>query len=143
GAIGSAPAEAEQEEPATRRGGRLVAERPAEVGERATDGAPPRRATRARPEPAGAAAPAAVDVAQPDDPHRRARRVADRFNASEARRTVAGLIRSLGEPQASLRAGAKGKPSTVTVAWEISWYQWEIDPGEHGAVREVGKGKEI
>jgi hypothetical protein len=56
---------------------------------------------------------------------------------------VAGLTRSLGEPQASVQVGGRGKPATVTVAWELSWYRWAIDPGEHGAVREVGKGKEI
>jgi len=78
----------------------------------------------------------------PDDPHRRTRIAVDRFNASEARRTVAGLIRSLGEPHASIQLAGRGR-AKVIVAWELSWYQWEIDPGEHGEVREVRKGTEI
>lgn len=78
-----------------------------------------------------------------DDPDGLARRVADRFNASEAGRTVAGLTRSLGEPNASIEVASRAGDAKVTVAWELSWYQWEIDPGEHGAVREVRKGTEL
>jgi hypothetical protein len=137
--------------------------RPVEAPERPAEGAPRRRRRLlvARPEPDGAgearrpkaspkraahrrrvAEPAIASV-RAEDPRRRVRRAVDRFNTSDARRKVAGLIRSLGEPQASVRAGGRGKPTTVTVAWELSWYQWEIDPGEHGEVREIGKGKEI
>ena len=51
-----------------------------------------------------------------------------RFNASEAARTVAGLIRSLGAPWVSVGAVA-GSPSEVriTVAWDLCWYQWGVD----------------
>jgi hypothetical protein len=87
--------------------------------------------------------PAAAAPTAPEDPHRLARRAIDRFNASEARRTVAGLIRSLGEPQASIQLPTGASEATVTVAWELSWYQWAIEPGDHGDVREVGKGNEI
>jgi hypothetical protein len=68
-----------------------------------------------------------------------------RFNASEAGRTVAGLVRTLGTPSVSVGASA-GTPdeARVTVAWELSWYQWGVDIGEDPRpVIEVGKGSEI
>jgi len=118
-----------------RRRRRLLVERPEPPGERGEDGARRDRG-RSRERPRRPAAATA-------DSTRHARRAVDRFNASEASRTVAGLSRSLGEPQASIQLPGRGRPATVTVAWELSWYQWAIDPGEHGAVREIGKGKEI
>jgi hypothetical protein len=70
----------------------------------------------------------------------------DGFNRSRERRKVAGLIRSLGDPRVSVRAPSavlRG-PTLITVAWELSWYQWEVDAdGEGGEVREVAKGSEI
>jgi hypothetical protein len=69
------------------------------------------------------------------------------FNASENRRTVAGLSRSLGRPQATVLAvrTASGHPGArLTVAWELAWYQWEIGPGERGPeVRQIAKGETI
>jgi hypothetical protein len=72
-------------------------------------------------------------------------RAAMRFNASEAGRTVAGLVRALGTPSVSVGASA-GKPNQVrvTVAWELSWYQWGVDVGaDPRPVVEVAKGSEI
>jgi hypothetical protein len=72
-------------------------------------------------------------------------RAAARFNASEAGRTVAGLARTLGPPQVSVGASA-GTPSEVriTVAWELSWYQWGVDLGdEMRPVFQLDKGLEI
>jgi hypothetical protein len=74
------------------------------------------------------------------------RRAVERFNSSEERRKVAGLIRSLGEPQAGVRPDPRRQLATVTVAWELSWYQWEIPAdgdGEDAPVREVAKGAEV
>lgn len=68
-----------------------------------------------------------------------------RFNSSEAGRAVVGLTRTLGRPQASVGASA-GAPDEVrvTVAWELSWYQWGIDiADELRPVFELGKGGEI
>lgn len=75
------------------------------------------------------------------------RRAVDRFNSSEERRKVAGLIRSLGEPQAGVRPDPRRQLALVTVAWELSWYQWEVGPEGDGEgdepVREVAKGAEV
>jgi hypothetical protein len=68
-----------------------------------------------------------------------------RFNAGEAGRTVARLTRILGRPSVSVGAAA-GAPGVVrvTVAWELSWYQWGVDVGdETRPVFEIGKGGEI
>lgn len=80
-----------------------------------------------------------------ETPRGRLERAVERFNASEAARTVAGLTRTLGEPRVSIGSAA-GSPSEVriTVAWELSWYQWGVDLGdEMRAVFQLGKGDVI
>ena len=59
---------------------------------------------------------------------------ADLFNASPYRRTVAGIAKSLGPPQASIvpLSGVSGE-MIVTVAWEISWYQYRVTPESRAA----------
>jgi hypothetical protein len=72
-------------------------------------------------------------------------RAVARFNSSEGGRTVVGLTRTLGEPLASVGAAA-GRPDEVriTVAWELSWYQWGVDIGDElRPVFEIDKGREI
>ncbi len=69
----------------------------------------------------------------------------ERFNRSESARTVAGLTRTLGRPRVSVGAGA-GSPSLVriTIAWELSWYQWGVEVGEESRpVLELARGGEI
>ena len=81
-------------------------------------------------------------MASPQETHERA---IARFNASEAARTVAGLTRTLGEPWVSVGAAA-GSPSEmrITVAWELSWYQWGVDlSDELRPVFPLDKGGEI
>jgi len=65
------------------------------------------------------------------------------FNAGDAARVVAGLTRSLGQPRASVGAGA-GSPTQarITVAWELCWYQWSVDVAD-GTVGEIGKGEVV
>jgi hypothetical protein len=68
-----------------------------------------------------------------------------RFNESEHARTVAGLTKTLGDPQVSVGAAA-GSPNEIrlTVAWELSWYQWGVDLGEPASsVYEIAKGYEV
>jgi hypothetical protein len=60
------------------------------------------------------------------------------FNASSEARKVAGLTRTLGEPRVTVRSTSDGE--LVTVAWELSWYQWLVSDG---AVSEVAKGGEL
>jgi len=69
----------------------------------------------------------------------------DRFNASEAAHTVAGLSRTLGEPRVSIGALAGAPRETrVTVAWELTWYQWGVDVGEAPRpVFELARGAEL
>jgi hypothetical protein len=68
-----------------------------------------------------------------------------RFNASAAARTVAGLVRTLGEPRVSIGAAAgSGEAARITVAWDLTWYQWSVASGEREApVAELGHGTEI
>lgn len=67
------------------------------------------------------------------------RQAVEAFNDSEQRRKVGGLVRSLGEPSVSVLAGDDGS-ATITVGWELSWYQWRVSAG---AIEEVGKGAEL
>jgi hypothetical protein len=72
-------------------------------------------------------------------------RAVARFNSSDTGRTVAGLTRTLGVPRASVGASA-GAPGEVrvTVAWELTWYQWGVDIGDElRPVFELGKGSEV
>ena len=72
-------------------------------------------------------------------------RAVARFNASDAGRTVVRLNRTLGTPSVSVGAAA-GVPGQVriTVAWELSWYQWGVDAGdETRPVFEIAKGGEV
>ncbi|HET8813630.1 MAG TPA: hypothetical protein VFM51_01575 [Solirubrobacterales bacterium] len=114
---------------------------------------------RRRPRRSGApAAPSPATSPDPAAPSRRPRaappgdeamtpfqRAVARFNSSEAGRTVAGLTRTLGAPWVSVGASA-GAPAQVrvTVAWELSWYQWGVDvDDELRPVFELDKGSEI
>jgi hypothetical protein len=69
----------------------------------------------------------------------------DRFNNSEESVMIAGLARTLGAPWVSVGAAA-GSPSEVriTIAWELSWYQWGVDASDAlRPVYEIGKGGEL
>jgi hypothetical protein len=83
---------------------------------------------------------------QPDlSPASRFERAITRFNASEAGRTVSGLTRTLGAPSVSVGdcAGAADEVR-VTVAWELTWYQWGVDLGDElRPVHELSKGFEV
>ena len=86
-----------------------------------------------------AAVPLAPDAPTPFE------RAVVRFNASNAGRTVTGLTRTLGTPLASV-GHAAGAPDEVriTVAWELSWYQWGVDIGDElRPVFQIDKGGEV
>jgi hypothetical protein len=69
---------------------------------------------------------------------------ADLFNSSAYRRTVAGIAKSLGPPQASIvpLSGVSGE-MIVTVAWEISWYQYRVTPESAQPVRLAERGHDL
>jgi hypothetical protein len=69
---------------------------------------------------------------------------ADLFNASSYRRTVGGIAKSLGEAKASIVAlsGDAGELA-VTVAWDISWYQYRVSPDSGQPVRLERRGHEL
>jgi hypothetical protein len=69
---------------------------------------------------------------------------ADIFNASDYRRTVGGIAKSLGEPRASIvpLSGVTGE-LIVTVAWDISWYQYRVTPESAQPVRLAERGHEL
>jgi hypothetical protein len=58
---------------------------------------------------------------------------------------VAGLTRTLGEPRVSIGAAAGSSSEVrVTVAWDLSWYQWGVDVnGGSRAVSQLAKGGEL
>ncbi len=52
---------------------------------------------------------------------------ADIFNASQFRRTVEGIAKSLGEPKVSIvPLSGVNTEVAITVAWDISWYQYRV-----------------
>jgi hypothetical protein len=67
------------------------------------------------------------------------------FNASECAARVAGIARALGEPSVTVRAQAEHEERvSVTVAWELCWYRYEVDLGERPAtIALVADGTEL
>ncbi len=67
------------------------------------------------------------------------------FNQSEHPRTVAGIGRSLGLPEAAVVPVAT-PPSMVhvVISWELCWYRYEVDlSDEVPAFRVAGQGYEL
>jgi hypothetical protein len=69
---------------------------------------------------------------------------ADIFNGSAYRRTVGGIVKSLGVPKASIvpLSGTTGELA-VTVAWDLSWYQYRVSPDSTQPIRLEGRGYEV
>ncbi len=66
---------------------------------------------------------------------------ADLFNASQYRRTIGGIAKSLGEPRVSIMPLSGVNPDVViTVVWEISWYQYRVTPESGQPVRLAERG---
>jgi hypothetical protein len=97
--------------------------------------------------------PAPVDVpreprhvrAVPTNAELKMERALDVFNASQHPRTVAGVARSLGAPEISVRTSEQ-EPSVLSifVMWELSWYRYEVDlSDEAGGARRVAQGAEL
>ena len=72
-------------------------------------------------------------------------RALELFNGSENARSIAGIMRSLGEPWVAA-APDIAAPSQVDIliAWELSWYRYRVDLGDAGeAVVLLEKGEEL
>jgi hypothetical protein len=68
---------------------------------------------------------------------------ADHFNGSQFRRTVGGIAKSLGEPQVSIvPLSGVNTEIVITVAWDISWYQYRVTPDLAQPVRLAERGHE-
>ena len=61
------------------------------------------------------------------------------FNGSPHRRTIEGLMRSLGTPRAAVAPIDSGDTGIV-VAWEISWYRYRVAADESEPVQMVERG---
>jgi hypothetical protein len=69
---------------------------------------------------------------------------ADLFNASAFRRTISGVAKSLGPPKVGiLPLSGVNAEVVVTVAWDISWYQYRVTPDSAQPVRLEGRGHEL
>ena len=64
------------------------------------------------------------------------------FNGSTHRRTVEGLIRSLGIPRAAI-APTGGRSAVITVYWDISWYRYGVEPDASDPVYLVDRGFDL
>jgi hypothetical protein len=66
---------------------------------------------------------------------------ADLFNESAFRRTIAGIAKSLGQPNASIvPLSGTSAEVVLSVAWDISWYQYRITPDSAQPVRLAERG---
>jgi hypothetical protein len=66
---------------------------------------------------------------------------ADLFNESAFRRTIAGIAKSLGPPRASIvPLSGTSNDVVLTVAWDISWYQYRVTADSAQPVRLAERG---
>ncbi|HEY4450283.1 MAG TPA: hypothetical protein VGN13_01665 [Solirubrobacteraceae bacterium] len=67
------------------------------------------------------------------------------FNASEFPRRIAGVARSLGAPVANVRSAEHlASVVRIVVAWELSWYRYEVDLSEEPVqARVLAQGTEL
>ena len=69
---------------------------------------------------------------------------ADLFNQSQFRRTVTGVAKALGEPRVSIVPLSGVNAETVlTFAWDISWYQYRVQPEAAQPVRIAERGHDM
>jgi len=62
----------------------------------------------------------------PEDPRDAVEAGLELFNESSHRRTVSGIARTLGDPHVSV-VRRSTREVVVTVAWDLSWYQYRVD----------------
>jgi hypothetical protein len=89
-----------------------------------------------------AAAPERHVRAVPADQRGQLARAVTLFNASEHRKTLFGVIRSLGAPYVHVGPGDSEVLVEIVVAWELCWYRFEADL-EGDIVHRRGQGYEL
>jgi hypothetical protein len=69
---------------------------------------------------------------------------AELFNQSSYRRTIVGVARSLGTPNASIvpLSGVNAE-TVITIAWDITWYQYRVSPEAGQPVRIAERGQDL
>jgi hypothetical protein len=116
--------------------------RPVEAG----DPLAPGIAQTARPVPAASVtdvSPVEETLSSADTQRLRALEV---FNAGGHPRRIAGVSRSLGEPSISVHPPAEsdGTVVAIVIAWELSWYRYEVDLGDEApGASVVAQGTEL
>jgi hypothetical protein len=69
---------------------------------------------------------------------------ADLYNASAYRRTIGGVAKSLGEPRASiLPLAGVNQELVITIAWDITWYQYRVSPESAQPIKLEARGHEL
>jgi hypothetical protein len=69
---------------------------------------------------------------------------AELFNASPYARTIVGVAKSLGEGRASMiPLSGTNAEMVITIAWEISWYQYRVVFGSSQPVRLEERGQDL
>jgi len=106
--------------------------------------ATPRQSSAAQSELAGPSAAIELDVGARGPSSELGQAIAA-FNASEFPRRVAGVARSLGAPEVSVRiAEHADSVVAIVVAWELCWYRYEVDLDEQPPeARAVAQGTEL
>jgi hypothetical protein len=117
------------------------AEPPAEMGEGRADWV--ERQPLTPPPPAPAQAPTELEEGPESAGYLPAALAA--FNASEYPRRVAGVARSLGAPEVSVRSAEHlSSVVRIVVAWELCWYRYEVDLSDGPAeTRVLEQGTEL
>ena len=68
---------------------------------------------------------------------------ADLFNSSSFRRTVSGISKSLGSARASVvPLSGPNTEAVITIAWDLSWYQYRVTFDSPQPVRLAERGHE-
>lgn len=66
------------------------------------------------------------------------------FNASPYRGTVSGIAKSLGPPRVGVVAFGGRRPGVaITLAWDLCWYRYLVEPGGSPAVRLDERGDSV
>jgi hypothetical protein len=78
----------------------------------------------------------------PDDPRDAVEAGLELFNESGHPRTVLGIARTLGDPQVSV-VQRSFRELVLTVAWDLSWYQYRIDMLDPVPVQLHHRGDEL